>query len=366
MDRAETFARSGVDSLKRETLSVVVPVYNEEDVLPEFHRRLSAALDKLALPAEVVYVNDGSGDGSLALMRSLCETDPRVSVVDLSRNFGKEVAMTAGIDLARGDGVVIIDADLQDPPEVIAQLVAEWQAGYDVVYAQRTVREGESFLKKFTAAWFYRIIQRTNRVRVPVDTGDFRLLSRRAVESLTRLREHHRFMKGLFAWIGHSQKAVPYRRDPRFAGQTKFNYWRLWNFALEGFTSFTIGPLKMASYLGLAIAGVSFVYASWIVFKTLMFGDPVAGYPSLMVVVLLLGGVQLIGIGILGEYVGRMFNETKQRPLYLLNEHTRSRTLDGAHPHPLADDKMSTQAATHTAGKPWPSSTSNTHRLARP
>ena len=327
MDRADSPGRPIVDPRKLDTLSVVVPVYNEEDVLPEFHRRLSAALDRLAMACEIVYVNDGSSDTSLRLIHSLRTADPRVSVVNLSRNFGKEIAMTAGIDLAQGDGVVIIDADLQDPPELISELVREWKSGYDVVFAQRTVREGESYTKRLTAAWFYRLIQRTNRVRVPVDTGDFRLLSRRAVESLAQLREHHRFMKGLFAWIGHSQKAVPYRRDARFAGESKFNYWRLWNFALEGFTSFTIAPLKTASYLGLAIAGVSFVFAGWIVFKTLAFGDPVAGYPSLMVVILLLGGVQLIGIGILGEYVGRMFNETKRRPLYFLNEHIRSEAI---------------------------------------
>jgi glycosyltransferase involved in cell wall biosynthesis len=324
MDHPEFRDFAGENAQARNTLSVVVPVYNEEEVLPEFHRRLSAVLDGLAIPSEIVFVNDGSSDDSLPLMRALCQVDARVSLVDLSRNFGKEIAMTAGLDLAQGDGVVIIDADLQDPPELIGTLVAEWKNGYDVVFAQRTQREGESFVKRLTAAWFYRLIQRTSRVSVPVDTGDFRLLSRRAVESLRRLREHHRFMKGLFGWIGHSQKAVPYRRDRRFAGTTKFNYWRLWNFALEGFTSFTIGPLKAASYLGLSIAVVSFVYASWIIFKTLMFGDPVAGYPSLMVVVLLLGGVQLMGIGILGEYVGRMFNETKGRPLYLLNDHTRS------------------------------------------
>ncbi|HSW21487.1 MAG TPA: glycosyltransferase family 2 protein [Burkholderiaceae bacterium] len=318
----------GTGNQARGSLSVVVPVFNEQEVLGEFHRRLAAVLDALGMPAEIVYVNDGSSDRSLALMHELCAADARVSIIDLSRNFGKEIAMTAGIDLARGDGVVVIDADLQDPPEVIGELVAEWKAGHDVVYAQRAVRDGESFVKKLTAAWFYRLIQRTNRVRIPVDTGDFRLLSRRAVDSLKQLREHHRFMKGLFAWVGHSQKAVLYKRDARFAGESKFNYWRLWNFALEGFTSFTIAPLKSASYLGLAIAGLAFVYAIWIIFKTLAFGDPVAGYPSLMVVILFLGGVQLIGIGVLGEYVGRMFNETKGRPLYILNEHVRARTMD--------------------------------------
>jgi polyisoprenyl-phosphate glycosyltransferase len=316
----------------RSSLSVVVPVYNEREVLPEFHRRLGVVLDGLPLPTEIVYVNDGSTDDSLALLNALRETDRRVSIVDLSRNFGKEIAMTAGIDLARGDGVVVIDADLQDPPELIPELVRMWQGdgvspGYDVVYARRTRRDGESLLKKVTAACFYRLIQRTNRVRIPADTGDFRLLSRRAVESLRQLREQHRFMKGVFAWIGHSQIGVPYERDPRYAGESKFNYARLWNFALEGFTSFTIAPLTAATYLGLVIAAGAFSYAAWIVFKTLAFGDPVPGFPTLMVVILLLGGVQLVCIGVLGEYVGRMFNETKRRPLYLLNEFHQAASL---------------------------------------
>lgn len=311
----------------RPALSVIVPLFNEEDVLPEFHRRLASVLDRLPLAAEIVYVNDGSTDGSLALIHDLRGRDPRVAVVDLSRNFGKEIAMAAGLDHASGDAVVIIDADLQDPPEVIPELVAQWRNGFDVVYAQRMAREGESFVKKFTAHWFYRLIQRTNRVKIPVDTGDFRLLSRRAVDSLNRLRESHRFMKGLFAWIGHPQKAVPYHRDRRFAGESKFNYWRLWNFAIEGFTSFTIAPLKVATYVGAAIAGLAFAFAFWIILKTILYGDPVRGYPSLMVVVLMLGGVQLITIGVLGEYVGRMFNETKQRPLYLLNEYIPAATV---------------------------------------
>lgn len=305
----------------RTLLSVVVPVLNEATVLPELQRRLAHVLDSLPVEWEVLYVNDGSTDGSLGVLRQLRELDRRIAIVDLSRNFGKEIAMTAGLDHAGGDAIIIIDADLQDPPEVIPELVTKWQEGFDVVYAQRVSRAGESPVKKSAAYWFYRLIQRTNRVHIPVDTGDFRLLSRRAIESLTQLRETHRFMKGLFAWIGHPQAAVRYQRESRFAGETKFNYWRLWNFAIEGFTSFTIAPLKVATYLGTLIAGFSFAYASLIILKTLLYGDPVPGYPSLMVVVLMLGGVQLISIGILGEYVGRMFNETKRRPLYLLNEY---------------------------------------------
>jgi glycosyltransferase involved in cell wall biosynthesis len=315
------------DHLKRrdgQRLSVVVPCYNEQEVLPEFHRRLAAVMAQLAMPWEVVYVNDGSSDGTLRIMRELQAAQPEVAIVDLSRNFGKEIAMTAGLDACGGDAVVIIDADLQDPPEVIPQLVAEWRAGFDMVYARRESRLGETAFKKATARWFYRVIGKLSRVKIPADTGDFRLMSRRAVDALLQLREHHRFMKGLFAWVGFPQKAVMYRRDPRFAGDTKWNYWKLWNFAVEGITSFSTVPLRLATYCGIGIAVIAFIYAGWITYKTLAFGDPVKGYPSLMVVLLFLGGGQLIGIGVLGEYLGRMFNETKNRPLYFLNEHRPS------------------------------------------
>ena len=297
-------------------LSVLVPVYNEIDVLPEFHRRLTAVLGACAPTYEVMYVNDGSSDGSLAWLEDLCDRDPAVALVDLSRNFGKEIAMAAGLDHVVGEAVVVIDADLQDPPEVIPRLLEQWRAGYDNVFARRRRREGETWLKKASAAWFYKLIGRLSRVDIPRDTGDFRLLSRRAVQALRQLREQHRFMKGLFAWIGYPSIAVEYDRDPRMAGQTKFNYWKLWNFAIEGITSFTIAPLKMATYFGLAVALVAFVAIVAIIVKTVLFGDPVKGYPSLMSVVLFLGGIQLLALGALGEYIGRMFNETKGRPLY--------------------------------------------------
>jgi glycosyltransferase involved in cell wall biosynthesis len=299
------------------TLSVVVPAYNEEEVLPEFHRRLSAVLDNLDLTSEILYVNDGSRDRTLETIQGFA--DPRVAVIDLSRNFGKEIALTAGLDHADGDAVVVIDADLQDPPELIPQLVARWREGYDVVYARRTARDGETLLKKTTAKLFYRFMQGINRVKIPADTGDFRLLSRRAVAALRQVRETHRFMKGLFTWIGFPQVAVDYRRDPRFAGKTKWNYWQLWNFALEGITSFTITPLKIATYAGLITACGSFAFALLVIYKTLVYGDPVQGYPSMMVVILFLGGVQLMSLGLIGEYLGRMFNETKRRPLYFIN-----------------------------------------------
>lgn len=301
-------------------LSVVVPAYNEQEVLPELHRRLHDVLSSACQNYEIIFVNDGSRDSTLDIMRSLKEIDYHVGYVNLSRNFGKEIAMTAGLDLARGDAVIVIDADLQDPPELIPDLVKGWREGFDVVYARRASRAGESWLKKATAGAFYRVIQRIGPVNIPANVGDFRLLSRRAVDALKQVRERHRFMKGLFAWIGFSQKAIDYQRDARFAGVTKWNYWKLWNFAIEGITSFSIAPLKVSTYLGLLVAVLAFLYALFVIYKTLMFGDPVQGYPSLMVVVLFLGAVQLVGIGVLGEYLGRMFVETKYRPLYLLDE----------------------------------------------
>ena len=316
---------SDENSSRRPLLSVVVPVYDEESVLPEFHRRLSAVLDRLDGNCEVVYANDGSRDDTSALLEQLHQDDERVAVVNLTRNFGKEIALTAGLDHASGEAVVIIDADLQDPPELIPKMMRRWRDGFDVVYATRKSRTGETLFKKFTARQFYRTIKRISKIEIPSNTGDFRLLSRRAVDDLRQLREHHRFMKGLFSWIGYPQTSVLYDRDPRFAGQSKFNYWKLWNFAIEGLTSFTTGPLKIASYLGLTSAAAALLYAIWIVYKTLRFGDPVVGYPSLMVAILFLGGIQLATLGIIGEYLGRVFNETKRRPLYLVEAYRSPR-----------------------------------------
>ncbi len=302
-------------------LSVVVPVFNEQDVLTEFHRRLSAALDRLALDAEVVYVNDGSADASVALLTALHERDPRVVVIDLSRNFGKEAAMSAGFDFADGDAVVLIDADLQDPPELIEEMLQTWREGYDVVLMRRRVRANESWLKKATSHAFYRVISRMGTIPIPEDVGDFRLLSRRAVAALRRLPERSRFMKGLFAWIGYPTRELLYDRDGRFAGASKYNYWRLWNFALEGIISFSAAPLKSASYFGMAIALAAFAYGLYIMVKTLLYGDPVPGFPTLVTLVLFLGGLQLVALGVLGEYLARMFVEVKQRPLYLVARH---------------------------------------------
>jgi polyisoprenyl-phosphate glycosyltransferase len=315
------------------SLSVIVPAYNEQEVLAEFQQRIASVLDTLQAKSEIIYVNDGSRDSTLKILHELREKDERVAVLNLSRNFGKEIAVTAGLDFARGDAVVVIDADLQDPPELIPEMVETWRDGYDTVFATREVREGETWLKKKTAAWFYKTAQSLSRFDIPAETGDFRLLSRKSVNALKQLREHHRFMKGLFAWIGFKQTAIRYKRDPRFAGTTKWNYWKLWNFALEGITSFTIVPLKLASYVGFIVAIGAFTYAGWIIYKTLQYGDPVAGYPSLMVAILFLGAVQLIFIGVLGEYLGRVFNESKDRPLYFVSDFDKS-ALGATEPQP--------------------------------
>jgi glycosyltransferase involved in cell wall biosynthesis len=331
ISRLEAVTMSAFDAAAQPlTISVVVPAFNEEAVLPEFYRRTLAVLSDLGFPFEIVFVNDGSRDGTLDVMHQLRNADARVTVIDLSRNFGKEIALTAGLDHALGDLVVVIDADLQDPPELIPQLVDAWREGYDVVYATRTAREGETWFKKATARIFYRAIGSVSRILIPQNTGDFRLMSRRAIDALGKLREQHRFMKGLFAWIGYPSKAVYYSRDPRQAGTTSFNYFKLWNLAVEGFTSFTIAPLKVATYTGLSIALLAFLYAAYIVYKTLRFGEPVQGYPSLMAVMLFLGGVQLVFTGILGEYLGRVFNEVKNRPLYLTKGTTPSALLSVA------------------------------------
>ncbi len=305
-------------------ISIVAPVFNEETVIQTFYDQLCAVIDEIDSRFEIIFVDDGSRDSSPALLNRLKQQDARVAVIALSRNFGKEIALTAGLDHSHGDAVIVIDTDLQDPPQLITQLIAEWRNGYDVVYAQRVTRAGESWFKKITAHHFYRLIQRLSHIRIPADTGDFRLLSRRAVEALGRLRERHRFMKGLFAWIGYPQKAVQYDRLPRRAGQSKWNYWRLWNFALEGITSFSTAPLRIATYFGLAVALLAFIYGAFIIYDTLVHGNPVPGYPSLMVVVLFLGGIQLIGIGIIGEYLGRLYDEAKQRPLYLVKSYQPS------------------------------------------
>lgn len=299
-------------------LTIVVPAYNEAAGLSDFHRRLRAVLDNTDMDCRVLYVDDGSRDATWSAIETLAADDASVDALRLSRNFGKEVAMTAGLDHSDADAVVVIDADLQDPPELIPHMLAEWRNGYDVVYATREAREGESRFKRFTAAAFYRTMERLSDTPIPRDTGDFRLLSRRAVDALRQLRERQRFMKGLFAWIGYRQNAVHYHREARAHGRSKWGYWRLWNLAMDGITSFSAAPLKLATWLGLGSACLAFVYGVYVFIKALIWGDPVHGYPSLMLVILLLGGIQLLALGVIGEYLGRLYAESKQRPLYFI------------------------------------------------
>ena len=302
------------------TLGIVIAAYNEAEALPAMHARLSRVLDAMGLPAQVVYVDDGSRDATWQVLGAIAADDPRVRLLRLSRNFGKELALTAGLDHVDADAVVVLDADGQDPPELLPEFVARWREGHDVVYGTRASRDGESWLKRATASAFYRTINRVSNTGIPADTGDFRLMSRRVVESLRGLRERQRFMKGLFAWVGFPNTAIAYRREARIAGRSKFNYWRLWNFALEGITGFSTAPLRVATYVGLGTALLAFGYGMWIIAKTLAWGDPVQGWPTMMAVVLFLGGVQLMALGVIGEYLGRLYLEAKQRPLYLVQE----------------------------------------------
>ena len=319
----ETTAHVG-ESLETPLLSVVVPCYNESDALDPFFARLCPVLEPLDCRCEVIAVNDGSRDDTLSRLRDYQTQLPYLRVIDLSRNFGKEAALTAGLDHAQGDAVVVIDVDLQDPPELIRDFVAQWQAGYEVVYGARADRSTDTWLKRNTARAFYWVIRRLSRVSIPRDAGDFRLMTRPVVDALRHLREHHRFMKGIFSWVGFRQTAVYYQREARSAGETKFNYWRLWNFALEGITSFSQVPLQVATYVGMLIALGALVYGFSLIVYFLMGGETVAGYPSLMVVMLFLGGVQLMTLGVMGEYIGRIYNETKQRPLYVIREVSES------------------------------------------
>ncbi|WP_240518773.1 glycosyltransferase family 2 protein [Leptolyngbya sp. BC1307] len=313
-------------------ISVVVPLYCEASNIDYLFKRLETVLDQLGTTYEIICVDDGSSDDTVEGLKRHRQRNPRIKIVALSRNFGKELALTAGIDYANGAAVVPIDADLQDPPELIEVLVAKWREGYDVVYAKRRSREGETWLKRVTANSFYRVMERMSKVPIPRDTGDFRLLDRRVVEVIKQLPERTRFMKGLFAWVGYRQAEVMYDREPRHSGQTKWNYWRLWNFAIDGIASFSLAPLRMWSYVGIGFAVLSFLYGSFLLLRTLVLGIEVPGYASLMVAVLFLGGVQMVSLGILGEYLGRVYEEVKGRPLYLV------RDTYGAEKVPLAPE----------------------------
>ena len=302
-------------------ISILIPAYNEEAVLEKLFTRLAnLANNTKDYNFEFLFVNDGSRDNTLEIIKDYAEKDDRVSFVNLSRNFGKEVAMIAGLDNVSGDATVIIDADLQDPPELIPEMIKWWEQGYDDVYARRRSRMGESFLKKTTSKMFYKTLQSMTRIPIQKDTGDFRLLDKRAVEALKQIRESQRYTKGYFSWIGFKKKEITYDRDPRAAGETHWNYIKLFDLAIEGIISFSTAPLRVATGLGIVVALATFIYLIVIVIKTLIFGTDLAGYPSMMAVILFLGGAQLLSLGIIGEYVGRIFNETKNRPLYLIEE----------------------------------------------
>jgi polyisoprenyl-phosphate glycosyltransferase len=308
------------DKKNRPLLSIIVPVYNESEVIERCHNRLDNVAQTLPLNVEIIYVNDGSTDDTLTLLHALSYYNNRISIIDLSRNFGKEIAMTAGLDHARGDAVILIDADLQDPPELIPEMVAEWQRGYDVVYMKRASRRGESWLKKITAYGFYRIINRISHIEIPQGVGDFRLLSRRAVDSVCQLRESNRFMKGLFAWLGYKQKELLYNRDERAEGKSKWSYPALWNLAIEGITSFSIAPLKLASYLGLLCLTAFVLLGMWLGAEFIVYQQAPTSMSLLSTGLLLFAGVQMMLLGVIGEYLGRMYMETKKRPLYLVND----------------------------------------------
>lgn len=303
------------------TLSIVVPVFNEQAVLVAFHRRVSAVLADLSVPYELIYIDDGSTDGTLQILKGLQVSQPMTALARLSRNFGKEAAMSAGLFLARGDAVIIIDADLQDPPELIPAMLQAWRAGNDVVNLRRRSREGESMWKRATASLFYRFIEQISEIPVARDVGDFRLFSRRAVDALNQMPERGRFMKGLFAWIGYPQITLEYDRKARAAGEAKQGFFRLFALAFDGITSFSAVPLRAATWLGIAAAGSAFVYAAYFLGKALVHGDPVQGFPTLIVTILFLGGLQLLCMGVLGEYVGRIFTETKRRPMFLIESY---------------------------------------------
>jgi glycosyltransferase involved in cell wall biosynthesis len=301
-------------------LSVIVPVFNEESVLPQLRTRLEPAVQQCTPDYELLFINDGSTDGTLTLLKTWAADDKRIKIVSLSRNFGKEAALTAGLAAATGDGVAVLDADLQDPPEILPQLWEKFQQGFDNVYGVRQDRTADSFFKRISAGTFYKVYNRLADSPIPYNAGDCRLLSRRAVEAVLALPERERFMKGLFSWAGFKSIGVPFARESRGAGHTKWNYWKLWNFALNGLTASTTLPLKLWTYFGLFVSCCAFGYAGWTAYKKIVFGNPVSGWTSLMVAILFFSGVQLITLGVIGEYLSRIFNEVKQRPTYWIDE----------------------------------------------
>lgn len=303
-----------------EDLSIIVPVLNEEDTVLLFLNRVAPILDGLSLRYEFIFVDDGSTDDTARILTNARATWPQIRILKLSRNFGKEAALTAGLEAARGDAVIPMDVDLQDPPELIVDFVRLWRAGYDVVYGQRVSRVADTGAKRSSAGLFYWLFNKVSALNIEPNVGDFRLMNRAALDATLRLRERNRFMKGIFAWVGFRAVAIPYARPPRAAGTTKFNYWKLWNFALDGLTSFSTVPLRIWTYIGVGVALGALIYTAVIILQTLAFGRDVPGYASLMVVMLFLGAIQLVSLGVIGEYLGRLYIESKQRPLYLVRE----------------------------------------------
>ena len=311
---------------KKKLITILAPAYNEQEVLNLLYERLVKLMDENTnYDFEVLLVNDGSKDRTFEIMKELREKDKRICYLNLSRNYGKETAMIAGLDYCKGDAVVIIDADLQDPPELIPEMIKYWEEGYDDVYARRRTRDGETWLKKFTSKMYYRILQSFTSIQLQIDTGDFRLLDRRCVEALKSMRENQRYTKGLFSFIGYNKKEILYDRDARAAGKTKYNYGRMINLSIDGITSFTTSPLRWAAIFGMVISFVAFVYMIYIIIKTIATGLDVPGYASLMVVILFLGGIQLVFLGVIGEYLGRTFNESKHRPLYFIERYNEEK-----------------------------------------
>ena len=301
-----------------QVLSILTPMYNEARGLGDFFQSLEAALEPLDVEYEVVCVDDGSSDDTLAQLRQHAQRNTRIKIVVLSRNFGKEVAMTAALDYASGDVALPMDADLQDPPELIGAMLAKWREGYQVVYAKRSSRNTDSLLKRQTARLFYKVFNRLSDIKIPEDVGDFRLLDRNVIDAIKQLPEKDRFMKGRFCWPGMKHTVIEFERQGRAHGASKYNYWNLWNFALSGIVSFSTFPIRAGIYLGLTVASLSFLFGLWVIFKTVIIGVDVPGYASLLVAVLFMGGVQLFFLGLLGEYIGRIYKEVKNRPLYFV------------------------------------------------
>lgn len=305
-------------------VTILIPCYNEEQSLPLLYQELSSLIDShQEYDWEILFVNDGSKDNTIYLIKQLSHQDHRIAYVDLSRNFGKEAAMLAGFDYATGDCMVIMDADLQHPPHLIPEMLKYWEEGYDDVYAKRTTRGKESWLRKNLSLLYYKLLQKTTRVEILQNVGDFRLLDRKCIDTLKQLRESERYTKGMFCWIGFNKKEIEFEQGDRVAGQTSWNYLGLFNLAIEGITSFTIAPLRLSTMIGVIVSLIAFIYMCVIITKTLIWGEDVQGFPTLMVVILFLGGIQLLSLGIIGEYLGRIFHEAKNRPVYVVKEYNR-------------------------------------------